>query len=578
MENRRVKILLIDDDEDDFLITRDLLDEIGGQKFHLEWISDYEAGLAAIAQNQHEVYLLDFRLGERNGLELLCEAIQKGCKAPIILLTGQGDYEVDVEAMKAGAADYLVKDQMSAPLLERSIRHAIERARTLEALRVSEERYARSYDDLLSILNQLRLGTAMTDKDGAIAFLSQTAQRFFGIKEEEVLGKPWEELFPFHEADKTLLRNMFDRPSHMRAKVPVHLETPGGPQYWMEIDVRDDPRNPQRKIFFLYDMTEVRDLRRLLNEKERFQELVGKSKPMQLVYQQIRQAATVDWTVLIEGETGTGKELVARSIHSSSHRKEKPFIAVNCAGLTDSLLSSQLFGHKRGAFTGAIEDHQGFFEAASGGTIFLDEMGDIPMNVQTSLLRVLEEKEVLRLGDSTPRKVDARVIAATHRSLNQALEEGRFRADLLFRIRVLRIQLPSLRERREDIPLLIGSFLGKCRAVTGKPVDEVSTEALRILMDYPWPGNVRELRSTIEFAVLRGTAPVIQKEDLPPEIAETGKPPPPFLDAGLDEKESLLAALKAAKGNRTAAARLLGISRATFYRRLVELKIDPVKE
>lgn len=182
-----------------------------------------------------------------------------------------------------------------------------------------------------------------------------------------------------------------------------------------------------------------------------FEDLVGASSAINLVYQKIRDVAKADVTVLIEGETGTGKELVARAIHACSRRSDHPFIAVNCAGLTESLLGSQLFGHKRGAFTGASETHQGFFEAASGGTIFLDEIGDIPGPVQTALLRVLQEKEVTRIGESHPRKVDVRVLAATHHNLSQDVVAGRFRADLLYRLRVARIQLPPLRERREDI-------------------------------------------------------------------------------------------------------------------------------
>jgi transcriptional regulator with PAS, ATPase and Fis domain len=218
-----------------------------------------------------------------------------------------------------------------------------------------------------------------------------------------------------------------------------------------------------------------------LDQRARFDDLLGKSDIMQRVYQQIRDVARVDSTVLIEGETGTGKELVARAIHSSSDRKQKPFIAVNCAGLTDSLLSSQLFGHKRGAFTGAIEDHQGLFEAAHMGTLFLDEIGDIPLNVQNQLLRVLQEREIVRLGETRPRKIDVRVLAATHRKLNEEIAAGRFRSDLLYRIRVARIFIPPLRERREDIPLLAAAFLAQSTAASGKTVEQISLAASRLL-------------------------------------------------------------------------------------------------
>lgn len=318
----------------------------------------------------------------------------------------------------------------------------------------------------------------------------------------------------------------------------------------------------------------VQDLTRQLNEKTQFQNLIGKSQLMGQLYGQIRDVAKVDATVLIEGETGTGKELVARAIHLSSPRKTGPFIAVNCAGLTDALLGSQLFGHKKGAFTGAVDHQQGFFEAANGGTLFLDEIGDISPAVQTNLLRVLQEREIIRLGESRPRKVDVRVLAATHHNLSQDVANGVFRADLLYRIRVARIHLPSLRNRREDIPLLVASFLGQCCAVTGKPVDRVSPEAMQALTNYAWPGNVRELKSAIESGVISCKETTIRMEDLPPEVFDSLVPQMPF-EAPQDEKARLLAALNQAKGNRTMAARLLGVSRATLYRRLTEFNPTP---
>ena len=352
------------------------------------------------------------------------------------------------------------------------------------------------------------------------------------------------------------------------------MQAPGGRQYWVEVELKDDPRDPRRKIFLLYDMSEVYDLRRLLSEKARFQDLVGKSPPMLLIYQQIRDVAAVDSTVLIEGETGTGKELVALLFISSSRRKDKPFVAVNSAGLTDSLLGSQLFGHKRGAFTGAIEDHKGVFEAANGGTLFLDEIGDVPLNMQTALLRVLQEREIVRLGESRPRKIDVRVLAATHHNLADDVTKGTFRSDLLYRIRVARIHLPALRERRQDIPLLVGAFLGECAAATGKHLRSVSHEALVILLAYGWPGTVRELHSAIEFAAIRCKGPVIEAVDLPSEVLGAADPHAALSAAGKDPAQRVLAALEAAQGNRVVAARLLGISRGTLYRRLAaELNI-----
>ena len=436
----------------------------------------------------------------------------------------------------------------------------------------------KSRDDMLTILNQLRVGTAQTDKDGCVTFLSRVAERLLGKKQEEVLGKQWEHVFPFRGEDKARLRAMYEHLPEQRTKASAHVETAGGQHYWMEIEIQDDPHHSQRKIFVFYDVSEVHDLRRLLDEKAQFHDLVGKSKPMQLVYQQIRDLAEVDSIVLIEGETGTGKELVARAVHFLSRRKDKPFIPVNCAGLTESLLGSQLFGHKRGAFTGAVSDHKGVFEAANGGTIFLDEIGDIPMNVQTSLLRVLQEREITRLGESEPRKIDLRVIVATQHDLSEEVEKGRFRADLLYRIRVARIQLPPLTERREDIPLLVGYFLGQARAATGKSyVEDVSSEAIDVLLDYHWPGNLRELKNVIEFAVIRCKGSAIQVEDLAPEILDLDYSHSLSGSDERDERQSLLDALERARGNRTVAARLLGIGRTTLYRRLAELGIKSDK-
>jgi DNA-binding NtrC family response regulator len=394
-----------------------------------------------------------------------------------------------------------------------------------------------------------------------------------------VLGKHWEELFFFKENDKARLQDMLRSVRKVRRKFQAQVEFDPERRYWMDIEVQDDPRTPDRKIFFLYDMSEIYDLRRMLEDKAKFHDLVGKSKPMQAVYQQIQEISKVDWTALIEGQTGTGKELVARAIHFSSHRKNKSFIAVNCAGLDDSLLTTQLFGHKRGAFTGAVEDHKGFFEVANGGTLLLDEIGDISKNMQTSLLRVLEEKEIMRLGESRPRKIDARVLASTHRDLSQEAAEGRFRPDLLYRIRIARIKLPLLRERREDIPLLVASFLGQSRAATGKPVKDVSREAIRILLQYDWPGNVRELKSAIDFATLQCKGSMISAEDLPSEILYSQYPRAlAAVTPHQDEKQRVLAALETAKGNRTVAARQLGISRATLYRRLASLDISPPED
>ncbi len=434
----------------------------------------------------------------------------------------------------------------------------------------------RNHDDLIAILNQLHIGTALTDRDGKVTFLSEAAQQLCGKANFPSSGEPWQALFsdPSYHAP---IEDMVNRSPGERQVVLVRMPAVGGERTrWINVDVRDDPRDPERKMFFLYDASEVQTLRQLLGETGKYQDLIGASHSMQLVFQQIQDFSRVDSTILIEGETGTGKELVARAIHQASHRNECPFIAVNCAGLTESLVASQLFGHKRGAFTGAVSDQQGLIEAAEGGTLFLDEIGDIPLTVQTSLLRVLQEWEITRLGESRLRKVDVRVLAATHHNLANDVTAGTFRADLLYRIRVGRVLLPPLRERREDIPLLISHFLDQYRATTGRPVEAVSNEALRLLMAYAWPGNVRELKHAIEFAVIRCPQTIIRPQDLPPEALNQDEQllVTPFEEmTPSHEKEKILSALKQTGGNRSAAAKLLGIARLTLYRRMSRLGI-----
>jgi sigma-54 dependent transcriptional regulator, acetoin dehydrogenase operon transcriptional activator AcoR len=455
-------------------------------------------------------------------------------------------------------------------------RNVTERKSAENRLREMFQQIEKSRNDLDSILNALLIGAVMSDENGRVLFLNATARHLFAWPDNAGLAVTWKDLFGLNSDDSVKLKVLSEKPAEERHRIPLHFDRKDGRRVWLEVDIKDDPRDPRGKIFFLYDVTEVHELRRLLDERAQFHDLLGKSKAMQQVYQQIRDVARVDSTVLIEGETGTGKELVARAIHFSSHRKDNPFIAVNCAGLTESLLTSQLFGHKRGAFTGAFEDQQGFLEAANRGTLLLDEIGDIPISVQNQLLRVLQEREIVRLGESRPRKIDVRVLAATHRNLSDEAAKGSFRSDLFYRIRVARITLPPLRDRREDIPLLADSFLAQLSAASGKRVTEVNRDALRLLTAYPWPGNIRELRSAIEFALIGCRGTVIQPDDLPPEIFEPGRfGSATSGDPLTDERARFIDALDRSRGNRARAARLLGISRATLYRRLADFKIDP---
>ncbi|GAO03990.1 sigma-54 dependent transcriptional regulator [Anaeromyxobacter sp. PSR-1] len=310
-------------------------------------------------------------------------------------------------------------------------------------------------------------------------------------------------------------------------------------------------------------------LRQALKREYRFRDLLSKSPAMQAVFELARTAARSNSTILVLGESGSGKEVLARAIHQESPRAEGPFVAVSCAALTESLLESELFGHEKGAFTGAIARRKGKFEAAHGGTLFLDEVGDIGSKLQLDLLRVLEERRFHRIGGNENIDVDVRIIAATNRDLKRAVGEGKFREDLFYRLNVIPILIPPLRDRREDIPLLVESFVERLSVEMKKRLDGVSSEAMSALMAHDWPGNVRELRNILERGAVVCTGPVIQL----PDLGLPGKPeaaPRPGTLASLEEVERrhVSAVLAHTGGNVSQSARILGIDRVTLYNKM----------
>jgi DNA-binding NtrC family response regulator len=310
-------------------------------------------------------------------------------------------------------------------------------------------------------------------------------------------------------------------------------------------------------------------LRQALKQEYRFRDLLSKSPAMQAVFELARTAARSNSTILVLGESGSGKEVLARAIHAESPRAEGPFVAVSCAALTESLLESELFGHEKGAFTGAVSRRKGKFEAADGGTLFLDEVGDIGPKLQLDLLRVLEDRRFQRVGGNDPIEVDVRIVAATNRDLNRAVAEGKFRDDLFYRLNVIPILVPPLRQRREDIPLLVESFVERLAVEMKKRLDGVSADAMNALLAHDWPGNVRELRNVLERGAVVATGVVIQLADLGlPSKAEA--PPKPGALASLEEveKRHVAAVLGHTAGNVSQAARILGIDRVTLYNKM----------
>ncbi len=328
----------------------------------------------------------------------------------------------------------------------------------------------------------------------------------------------------------------------------------------------------------------ITSLRKELSIEDSFEGIIGRAQGMRQVFDLIQSAAQSEAPVIVYGESGTGKELVAGAIHRLSPRSSGPFIKVNCAALNESLLESELFGHVKGAFTGADRTRMGRFEAATKGSIFLDEIGDLPLSTQVKLLRVLQEKEIEKVGDYQPIPVDVRVVAATNRDLSKLMEEGQFREDLYYRIGVIPIYLPALRDRIEDIPILVDTFVHRIKMKTGKPIRGMSKGALEMLMQHEWPGNVRELINVIEYAFVLCSKGDIGLEHLPGSLNKTSP-----LPAGKKRKEGIpgkksqdreqiMDALHAAGGNKSQAARILGISRVTLWKRLNALDIQVDRE
>ena len=320
-------------------------------------------------------------------------------------------------------------------------------------------------------------------------------------------------------------------------------------------------------------------LKRQVEERYSFESLIGASHKMQEIFQTILQIAPARAPVLIQGESGTGKELIARALHRRSNRKDGPFIAVHCAALATTLLESELFGHEKGAFTGAVESKPGRFELAHRGTLFLDEVSEIDPAVQVKLLRVLQEQEFERVGGVKTIKVDVRVVSATNVNLEERVKEGKFREDLYYRLKVITINVPPLRERKEDIPLLVHSFIKEANDANKKNIKGITSRALTLLINYPWPGNVRELRNVIESMVVLAKKDIISASDIPAyikrELENKEAVVPVKLEGSWEEIEKALifGALRYAEGNKSRAANLLGLSRRTLYRKLKELEI-----
>jgi DNA-binding NtrC family response regulator len=447
---------------------------------------------------------------------------------------------------------------------------------------------------LTRFLDNLEEGILFLDHSRHVVAANAAARRLLGQDEEAVLNRFCPSLFQgtacarhCEQGGGCALRSASEQD---RLTQDLTVRQPDGELVPLRMWAMKLPRDAGLAYYAVVLRDRSREVRLEEQASERLQlgGLVGQAPAMRELFRQILRVAASEASVLVTGESGTGKELVARALHDNSSRAKGPYVRVHCAAFPEHLLEDELFGHARGAFTGAEAAREGRFEAAHGGTLLLDEIGEVPLSMQVKLLRVLQEREIERLGENRPRKVDVRILAATHRDLPALVASGEFRADLYYRLRVLPLRLPALRERREDIPLLADSLLAHLRERHRGRDLQVSTEALDALRAYAWPGNVRELSNALEYALVHAEGDLLLPRHLPPELRQAGasRPPADFAPgpapryyrppagAGADERARLAEALRECAGNRAAAARRLGMSRTTLWKKLRQYGLE----
>jgi len=426
------------------------------------------------------------------------------------------------------------------------------------------------------ILDSIGEGLLTVDKNFKINFFNRAAEQITGFKREEVLNQFCKYVFKCELCES-------------KCPIGLILES-GNPLYDFRsnIEIKDGSRKPIRLnaailknesdqpiggVISFRDLSEIESIRKDISSSGNFFGIIGRGKAMQDIFNLIEEISDSDATVLIQGESGTGKELVANAIQATSKRKSKPFVKVNCAVFPENLLASELFGHVKGAFTDAVRDRLGRFELANEGTIFLDEIAEMPLQTQVQLLRVLQEGTFERVGESIPRKSDVRVIAATNIKIAEALKNGKLREDLYFRLNVIPIVIPPLRERVEDIPHLVNSFIKEFSKVYNKKVEDIDNEALDALTKYYWPGNVRELENIIEFLVVRTKDQTIRYDSLPANLKSSENIIQPLTEYTRENPSELIQLLEKHKWNKTKVAEELGIGRTTLWRILKNLNV-----
>jgi two-component system, NtrC family, response regulator HydG len=519
-----------------------------------------------LIEKKHDLIIADIYLGNGTGIDLLRQIREYDNNVRVVLITGQPDVDSAAEGLRLGAFDYLTK-----PLLPHQIIGIAQRA--LLNKRLVEEN-GRKQANLDAIFHSASDGIILVDRDNRLAQVNEAAMRSCGYTPDHLF-------IPIQSIEtecrgtcrQTLAKVLHD--GVQRTIRRLECSKIDGTKRIIGLSaspVIEGDGSIGGAVAIMRDETELVLLEKQVHRQSGYSGIIGANSAMQRMYTLVEALADVQTTVLINGESGTGKELVAAALHHQGVRSDKPFVKVNCSALSEHLLESELFGHVRGAFTGAVTAKIGRFQKANGGTIFLDEIGDISIAMQMRLLRVLQEQEFEPVGDSTSIKVNVRVVAATNQDLAEKVRLGTFRHDLFYRLNVVRLIIPPLRERLDDIPLLVRHFLEKFSRKFERLFSAVSREVMELFMRHTWPGNVRELEHIIEHAAILCPSTVIAVEHLPQDLINSVSPRrPENISAPVrDRILTLEEALTKTGGNKAKAARLLGVSRCTIYRKLQE--------
>jgi len=574
MGKQQAQILIIDDEE---AIRHAFSTFLAREGYTVSTASDYPGALELLDQKTFDFILTDILLGSRTGIEILQEIKKRGIHAPVIMITGAPDVDNAAASLRYGAFDYLTKPIKKETLL-RVTKHALQHKALLDEKLYVEGEKERYRSHLEAIFQSVEDAIITVDETMRVTEANDAAERICGIPPKlhtwepgrnDCTKKCWKVLEEALAKHRTVqeYRIECDRQGHPPRVIILNISP-----------LKAKGSNPEGAVMVLRDITRLSTLERELQERNQFRNIIGRSTRMQAIYNLLDDLKDIDTTVLVTGPSGTGKELVARAIHYGGSRAHMPFVVVNCAALAENLLESELFGHVKGSFTGAIRDKEGRFQLADGGTIFLDEIGDISPRIQLKLLRVLENKEIERVGDATPIKLDVQVISATNADLRDRVRKGEFREDLYYRLKVVEIRLPSLADRRDDIPLLVEHYLSTFRTKLRKEITALSPAAERLFMEYAWPGNVRELIHCLEHAFVVCRTGTIDIRDLPPEIREGHAPDSTQESTPALNSTMLMETLKRYGWNKVKAAQSLGISRQTIYRKLREYQIETPEE